>query len=377
MTIQFACTGCKTPLQLPDEMGGSRARCVQCGAVFTIPSATAHYWPPGSKQAAVTAGSSAAVAAPRAAATKTPPLPRRAASPSDSSVSHAPLAMPVAGHTSSAGAATAVAHPHAATQSASAAPPALNAGCATSTQGASRPVMILDVEDCETLEEPDVRHSSLRADDILKRAWGIYKNNFSAFLAAGLLIVALVGFAHFAVVAFMQLIGAPLLVQLCVAQALFVWLAAGTMDYMLKAARGRRPSVARLFGGMPRFGTALVTWILCFVPLAIAAAGAAALGASPLVSAIGFEWLSLAVGFLIWLPALLALVDHEPSPIDALAEAIHYARRNFLPLAGLCGLSLVILVAGSVPAGLGLPLAIPFVLLVATVAYLRERAGHE
>ena len=89
MTIEFDCSGCKTTLRLSDDMAGLRAQCVKCGEVLTIPSPTAHYWPPGSQQAAarsLAASTSSVVARPPAAAHVKPSAPPAPASACDTVV---------------------------------------------------------------------------------------------------------------------------------------------------------------------------------------------------------------------------------------------------------------------------------------------------
>ena len=237
--------------------------------------------------------------------------------------------------------------------------------------------MILEAGDCAALDEVDDRPASIRIDDVLKRAKGIYKHSFRSLLGAGVLLIALVALVNAAVAAGLQLVGAGYVIRFCLGQVLLVWLMLGTMDFMVKTARGSRRGWATLLGGMPHYGSGLAIWAACFAPLALAALAAGALGISPMLVAAALATSWLAVSFLIWIPALLALVDDQLTALAALARAASYARRNLVPLVGLAAISTGILAVSCLPLGLGLPLGVPFVLLVGTVAYLRDRANQE
>src|SRR5579883_3126897 len=40
MAITFHCARCRKPYEVDDALAGKRARCKQCGSVFTIPAST-------------------------------------------------------------------------------------------------------------------------------------------------------------------------------------------------------------------------------------------------------------------------------------------------------------------------------------------------
>ena len=166
---------------------------------------------------------------------------------------------------------------------------------------------------------------------------------------------------------------APGIVQFFLPQIVLIWLMLGAISSRSKP-RGHRPGLAVLFGGMPLAGSAVAVWIACFVPplLVASLAGLAGLPREFVGGAIVLVW--PVIGLMIWVPALLVLVDRVASPPRPCCACCVIRNAISRSLLGLFAISLFVLAAGALPLGLGLPLAVPFVLLLSTVAYLKDRS---
>lgn len=370
MTIEFTCSGCKASLRLPDEMGGLRGQCVQCGAVLDIPSATEHYWPPGAKPV------TAARAALRIPPVPPPPPSYRPSQDSDQS-SARPAALRDTTSISVAQTTTIPIPPLAAASQAG----NPHGGAAGKSSARLRPLVIPDRQDSHGIPDrhdsngaAHARHSHVRSSlcDLLARTWAIFTTNWRLLVGLGLLECFGAGLVTFAVVFFLHALSP--LTQALIIQAVLVWLMIGAVGLTLRIARGRRPSLATLLDGIPFYLSGLTTWAICFVPLALVALLCSRWDVLPIVTANVFLWVGTIVGFMIWIPSLLVLVDQEVNPIKALQLALEYTARNAAQSLGLTAISLGILVAAAIPAGLGLPVALPFVLVSCSVAYLRDRA---
>ena len=383
MTIEFDCSGCKTTLRLSDDMAGLRAQCVKCGEVLTIPSPTAHYWPPGSQQAAarsLAASSSSTIARPAAPANAKPSAEPPPASVCDTVVDLTetiviPKAAPNVTNGVQGGSGIKDGNGvHGGNSAPAAASPSPAASGVHPRPGAARPILLTP---SPNEKKAAVAHQppQLQIQDILQRTWGIYKTNFWSLVAAGVVAPLIVAAASAAIGFLFRM--APALVQFSLPQIVLIWLMLGAMTFTIKAARGHRPGLAVLFSGMPLTGSAVAVWIMCFVPPLLAAvlAGFAGLPPEFIGGAILIAW--PIIGLMIWVPALLVLVDRVASPTEALSCGLRYTRRNFAPLIGLFVISLLVLGAGSMPLGLGLPFAVPFVLLLSTVAYLKDRSRRD
>ena len=239
---------------------------------------------------------------------------------------------------------------------------------------AARPIVLPPSPD-EKRAVVSHRPQPIQVQDILQRTWGIYKTNFKSLALAGI-VTPLIVAATSAAIGFLFRM-APGLVQFFLPQIVLIWLMLGAMTFTIKTARGHRPGLAVLFGGMPLAGSAVAVWIVCFVPPLLAAglAGLAGLPPEFVGGAILLAW--PVIGLMIWVPALLVLVDRVASPTEALLCVLRYTKRNFAPLLGLFVISLFVLAAGALPLGLGLPFAVPFVLLLSTVAYLKDRSRRD
>jgi hypothetical protein len=396
MTIEFDCSGCKAALRLPDDMAGLRVQCVKCGEVLTIPSPTAHYWPPGSQQAAVSslAKSTSSVASRPTAAPQTRPIaavsqakPITPATPEslrDTKVENL-LETVVIPKAPPGGDAARIGNgprgrggsPVGNISSPVAAPAA--SGGTVPRDGAARPVasrpIVLPPSPDEKRTVACRRPQPIEIQDIVRRAWGIYKTNFKSLALAGIVTPLIVAATSVAIGFLFRM--APGIVRFFLPQIVLIWLMLGAMTFTIKTARGHRPGLAVLFSGMPLAGSAVSVWIVCFVPPLLAAglAGLAGLPPEFVGGAILLVW--PVIGLMIWVPALLVLVDRVASPTEALLNVLRFTRRNFAPLLGLFAISLFVLAAGALPLGLGLPFAVPFVLLLSTVAYLRDRSRRE
>jgi len=391
MTIEFDCSGCKTVLRLSDDMAGLRAQCVKCGEVLTIPSPTAHYWPPGSQQAAaksLAASASSTIARPAAAPAQAKPsappasvcdtvtdlsdlsatviIPKRPSGTSN---------VPGGNHVRNGNAVHNGGGARSENGSSGAVSPSPAASGIHPRTGASRPIVLTPPSSEKRAAVADHQPRPIRIRDILQRTWGIYKTNFKSLALAGIVAPLILAATSAAISFFFRM--APALVQFCLPQVVLIWLMLGAMAFTIKTARGHRPGLAVLFSGMPLAGSAIAVWIMCFVPPLLAAgiAGTAGLPAGYVAAAILVSW--PIIGLMIWVPALLVLVDRVASPTEALSCVLRYTKRNFAPLVGLFVISLLVLAAGALPLGLGLPFAVPFVLLLSTVAYLKDRARRD
>lgn len=386
MTIEFDCSGCKTTLRLSDDMAGLRAQCVKCGEVLTIPSPTAHYWPPGSQQAAaqsLAASTSSVVARPPAASHAKPSAEPAPASVCDTVVDLSetiviPKAAPNVTNGVHDGSGIKNGNGvHGGKNAPAAASPSPAASGVHPRPSVARPILLAPSHSEKRHEKKAaVTHPpQIQIQDILQRTWGIYKTNFRSLFAAGIVAPLIVAAASAAIGFLFRM--APALVQFCLPQIVLIWLMLGAMTFTIKTARGHRPGLAVLFSGMPLAGSAVAIWIMCFVPPLLAAgiAGTAGLPPGFVGGAILISW--PVIGLMIWVPALLVLVDRVASPTEALLCVLRYTKRNFAPLVGLFVLSLLVLAAGALPLGLGLPFAVPFVLLLSTVAYLKDRSRRD
>jgi hypothetical protein len=423
MTIEFKCSGCSAPLKLPDEMGGSRAQCVQCGTIFTIPSATEHFWPPGANHEPPARGAESDHTLAAVRTSKRMPVSKRPSQPADGppNLAEAPLANPLTGtihfsvsdtvviaraatapateqstaeHRSPAAKQSAPLTANRQTASAHDVPAAAQAATvaphATATierrATASRPVPIEDRGDDDEFDGalelkskakrqqrvPEEQRTAIAVGDVLRRAWGIYKANFGSLFVASIVLFLLGGVGMSAIAVALQTMRAPRVLMMLVPQALMIWLMLGTMAFVMKTARGRRAGIGELFGQMPLFGAGLAIWAVCFGP-ALLVAGLSILAGAP---AAMVEFLlalyCLPASWMFWTPALLGLVDGHVPPQRVPVDTLRYVGRNWLPLLGLFAVAEFVLVVSCIPLGLGLPLAVPFVLLISTVAYLRD-----
>lgn len=389
MTIEFDCSGCKTALRLPDDMAGLRAQCVKCGEVLTIPSPTAHYWPPGSQQAAaqaLAASTSSTIARPAAVPAQTkpsaPPVPASACDTVTDLSETIVFPKPVPNGTSGVHGGNGVRNGsvvnsgsgvHRGNGAPAVASPSPAASGVHPRPGAARPIVLAP----SPHEKQAAAHQPqpIQIQDILHRTWGIYKTNFKSLALAGIVTPLIVAAAAAAISFLFRM--APALVQFSLPQIVLIWLMAGAMTFSIKTARGHRPGLAVLFSGMPLAGSAVAIWMMCFVPPLLIAgiAGTAGLPPGYVGGAILLSW--PVIGLMIWVPALLVLVDRVASPTEALACVLRYTKRNFVPLLGLFVISLFVLAAGALPLGLGLPFAVPYVLLLSTVAYLKDRSRRD
>jgi hypothetical protein len=234
----------------------------------------------------------------------------------------------------------------------------------------SRPIAVDRREAAPEFRGPQ----GLRLGDVLSRARGIFKSHLTAFALTGFAYLLVGGLASAALASGLRLVRAPLILQFLGPQAILVWLTVGMIRVTVRAARGRDASLKTLLSGMPWFPAALAVWMLCFAPLAAISLGLDTAGATPRVVAAVTAGLWLAVYFCQWIPSLVALVDHEPRPIAAWFRAAQFTARHLPLTIGMFFVSCIVLLAGMLPAGLLLPLAVPYVLLMITVAYLRSRA---
>jgi hypothetical protein len=372
-------------------MAGLRVQCVKCGEVLTIPSPTAHYWPPGSQQAAARslAASTSSAAARPATAPQTRPIaavsqakpitPPTPASLRDTQVENLletvviPKAPPGGDAARNGNGSLGRSGPPVGNGSSPVAAPAATGGTIP-RDGAARPIVLPPSPD-EKRAVVSHRPQPIQVQDILQRTWGIYKTNIKSLAMAGI-VTPLIVAATSAAIGFLFRM-APGIVQFFLPQIVLIWLMLGAMTFTIKTARGHRPGLAVLFGGMPLAGSAVAVWIVCFVPPLLAAglAGLAGLPAEFVGGAILLAW--PVIGLMIWVPALLVLVDRVASPTEALLSVLRYTKRNVAPLLGLFVISLFVLAAGALPLGLGLPFAVPFVLLLSTVAYLKDRSRRD
>jgi hypothetical protein len=404
MTIEFKCSGCGNPLRLPDEMGGLRAQCIHCNEVFTIPSATEHFWPPGfeppqpqqtsgvKKPSQSPAGRSGIHVRSHGADSSAPAGAAPAANSVAETIHYSVAETAVIARAEPANSIPASAKPASEIFSGPkaakpvdfhAAPKTVRTkslGSAGAALAETRPIAPRPVPLQDSTPEPEIKppvSAVLEVRDVLGRAWGIYKNNFAALAVAGVTIVLVAGASNLAITFGLNVMRAPSMLMALLPQVLLIWLMLGTMSFLFKIARGRRASVADLFGEMPLFGHGIMMWVLCFVPAWLAAGLAMLVGVPLWIVAMALTVYSFLASWMFWTPALLGLVDRHALPLQVPIDTLRYVRRNWLQLIALLAVALGVIIAGCLPLGLGLPLAIPFALLVATVAYLRDGRARQ
>jgi hypothetical protein len=380
MTVELKCDGCQTLLRVPDEMSGKRAKCTQCGTIFTIPSATQHFWPPGMKGPTQSAPRRTPAAKPASMPSAAPAAAQPVVAPAA-----APMALPVSdlGIMNVADAA-----PLAMSEAEVAQPAAplairdtVSIGRAASTRDTVRTPAATSGSRPIPIERPKATPEAggqprLQLGDVLSRARGIFKSRWTNFALVGSVYLLVYGLATGALVSGLRMVRAPEVIQFLVPQALLAWLMVGMVMITVRAARGRKADLKTLFSGMPQFPATLVIWMLCFAPLAAIALGLSAAGVAAPIVAMATTALWSIVYYFAWIPSLVALVDHEPRPVAAWKQAMAYATANLPVLVGLFAVSLFVLLVACLPAGLLLPLAVPFILLASTVAYLRSRPAR-
>jgi hypothetical protein len=498
--IEFNCSGCQTALRLPDDMGGLRGKCIKCGEILSIPTATEHYWPPGAMeakaasqssirlaqqtpvtknadararagQAASPPGKSTApphdplsdticysvsdttvVATANSAASKNasnsgtrqvapsnsgvldgnssvgpgsssvfsasgvfahPVAPgnsnvlngnssigravpagnsgavsgnssvARSAAPGKSGVQNgkAEGARPIAPAKSSISIASAVVAPAAApgnsgvlTGNSSIGRAVVAGSSGISKSGAARPVPLGPAED----DEPARKRSALAARanievaDVLKRAWGIYRGNLGAMIGAAMVFLIVSVVIVLTTAGALQTMHAPAFVLGLGIQALTIWLTLGALSFAMKTARGRQPSIGELFKQLPLYGPALAIWALFYSPMwalqGICLALDVSTGPASLLQFLG----STAIYWFLWMPAQLALIDGHTTAAKIPLDTLRYVGRNFSALLALYLIAGLVLLVSLLPLLLGFPLALPFLAVVAAVAYLRD-----
>lgn len=378
MTVELKCSGCQTQLRLPDELAGKRAKCVQCGTVFTIPSATEHFWPPGMGPAPTAVHRPANGAAPQLAkAGSSVPAPHAtpvARPTADVPHGGAPLTTPNEAGTTQPQLAPSLREtvPIARTQSTRD-----TTHVPAEAKRGARPLPVRRTSgESKPGDDGGPAAPRLQLGDVLARSRGIFRSNLGLLLLAGFVFLVLNTALNAGSMIALAQIGAPPVVQFLAAQALTVWLLLGLVATCVHAARGRPMGPGTLFKGFPLLLPALAIWAICFAPLVLAAVAmsVAAMAPPAMFALLGGLWL-LVFGTL-WIPSLVALVDHPPRPLAAMRSALAYTADQLPIVLSLLVISLLTLVAATIPAGLGLPLAVPFVLLLNTVSYLRGRPSR-
>ena len=140
----------------------------------------------------------------------------------------------------------------------------------------------------------------------------------------------------------------------------------------MKTARGRQPGIGELFKQLPMYGPALAIWALFFCPMwavhGICLALDVGSGPASLLEFLG----STLISWFLWMPAQLALVDGQTAAAKIPMASLRYAGRNFAALSALYLIAGAVILVSLLPVLLGFPLALPFVAVLATVAYLRD-----
>lgn len=144
---------------------------------------------------------------------------------------------------------------------------------------------------------------------------------------------------------------------------------------------GRRPAIGDFFA-VPKWGPPLLTallvslltnlpvWILPRIAgwFVVYGRGGGVLGLIALLLILLTLVLTLAVVFFTFF-AVTYTLDQQVPPVEALKASFSVIRHNFRQLLVLAIANVGIVIAGALPCGLGLPVAIPVVLIASTYAY--------
>ncbi|HTM56300.1 MAG TPA: hypothetical protein VL175_19880 [Pirellulales bacterium] len=240
-----------------------------------------------------------------------------------------------------------------------------------SKSGAARPVPLGPAEDDEHAQKKPAAAANIDVKDVLKRAWGIYRANLGAMIGAAIVFFIVGAAIALATAGILQSMHAPIFVAGLMIQALTIWLTMGALSFAMKTARGRQPGIGELFKQLPLYGPALAVWALFFSPMwavqGICFALDISSGPASLLQFLG----STLISWFLWLPAQLAIVDGQIAAKVPL-HSLRYAGRNFTALSALYLIAGAVIMVSLLPVLLGFPLALPFVAVLATVAYLRD-----
>lgn len=241
-----------------------------------------------------------------------------------------------------------------------------------SKSGASRPVPLGPDEDDEPAQKKPAAAPSMEVKDVVKRAWGIFRANLGAMIGAAIVFFIVGATIVLATAGVLQSMQAPVFVAGLLIQALTIWLTMGALSFVMKTARGRRPGIGELFKQLPLYGPALAIWALYFCPMwavqGICFALNVSSGPASLIAFLG----STLISWFLWLPAQLALIDGQTTAANVPMASLRYACRNFKALSALYLIAGAVIVVSLLPVLLGFPLALPFVAVMATVAYLLD-----
>jgi hypothetical protein len=374
MTIAFHCAKCDKSLQAPDEAAGQPAKCTGCGATVQVPVVENLRWPPGMRP-------------PGAAASTPPPQP----------VQPAPTPPPVAGPASVVPQLPApppaqppahvppadVALPVPPTVAASNRPPqALPVGRPILRHGFAIP-MVTPVAAPQPAPAPVLRSrpAAIGVDAVVARTWEIYKANVSLLFAACIVIQILLVPVSLAVAFGLQRLGVlPIdkvtsdgnLLQTAatyVPPIISIWFFLGGFMMLVNLARGRDADMGDLFSGGGLFFSALVVWLIYYVPHYLLSVACGRLGLAPTEYVVVVMSAGVVISYLLWVPTLLVLVDRTSDPLEAISYALEYVARHFFTLLGLFVVSLCVFAVSLLSCGVGLIFGVPFILLMLTVAY--------
>lgn len=422
MTVELNCPKCEQLLEFPSEAAGHQVRCPHCGTTLSVPTPHDFLWPPGA--APPPPPKPVAPAKPAAPARQAPPAkpagaipanvpratPQRLSNPTPPAdvpraraqrVSLSGEFVPVPSSASAGAPAPAQAAPVASpvsdtasdTSTAESFDDLLNTDQWSPKKPLAAPAEAtaakLGGKGVRAPHEDERRYVDLR--DVLSRAWKLYKANLGVLVGTvvlmGLTTGALqwvIGYAaeHFGwhlqdVVVGVQSSVPPLfrkwsviLLVLYLPILLSLPITLGGMSVIATVARNRRATFEdAVVGGSPMMA-ALIVWMICFLPHSLLTVLCVEQQVSPVWTVTLCGWTMFLVSYLVWFPSLLFISDNC-GPFEAIVGSLRFWVQNVFALSVLAIGSVALLIVSLLPLGLGLPLAMPFVLLVFAVAYAR------
>jgi hypothetical protein len=332
MTIAFHCTECNKPLRAGDEAAGKPAKCTGCGAIVRIPAVEDVRWPPGTR----------------------PPT-----TPAQSPFADVKVPVPL-GFDESDPPLEALSFGHQAQPSGFTAPKV--------TPSAPAPISRR-------------RRRAVGVDAIVARAWEIYKANFGLVVMSCIAAQLLMGLINAGVAVGLQQMGILRMDQIpsdgdlvqtaatYITPIISIWFVLGIFTLQLNLARGRDAAVGDVFSGSGLFLSGLAVWLLYFVPHFLFSLICGRLGLTPPEYVAVVAPLGILITYLLWLPAMLVLIDRTSQPLDAVVYGLSYVGQNIFTLLGLFIVSLCVFAVSLLACGVGLIFGIPFILLLLAVAY--------
>jgi uncharacterized membrane protein len=329
MTIEFRCKNCDKLLRTPAGTEGKQAKCPDCGALMEIPAGTAFSPPPREPDFRPSV--------PESTPQQPDPRPREAQFPPR--------------------------EPGFAPGPAAAAP-----------RESGNPFQSPSLRSMEPQRGPAQRGFHPTQIDLggtVEQAWQIYKNNLGMLVTGNLVVIGVsiavgavlnvIAVATFGTDYFTSQQATPShalmnVVQQIVSNVIQVFLMLGLMRFTLNICRQEPAAIGDIFSGGQRLLPAIGLYIVVTVAVILGS----------LLCIVPGIWLALAFG-LSW----YMLLDQGTGVIDSLRYSWQATRGNKLVLLGLWLMSVGLVILGFLACLVGSLLAVPFALVLFTVAYLQ------